>query len=243
MKRVRGGLRLQVVFNNIPFQAGLQTGWGFSCLIAGPQWTVLFDTGGEGGILLANLQHLGLDPRDIDAVILSHAHGDHTGGLGAVLAAKSGLTVFMPGSFPVSFQREVARFGARVETVAGPCRLLKGLHSTGEMGRPIPEQALILDARPGLVVLTGCAHPGVDQMAEQAERQRGAGIHLLMGGFHLGGLPDARLEGVIKRLQALGVARIAPSHCTGERAMAMFRAAWGKDFVAGGLGAVIEVPL
>lgn len=243
MKRKLGNLRLQVIYNNILLQPGLHAGWGFSCLVSGPEWTVLFDTGGDGGILLANMQRLGLDLREVDAVVLSHAHGDHLGGLGAVLAGKPDITVIMPQSFPASFQREVAGFGARVETVAGPRRLMKGLHSTGEMGRAIPEQALIVDAGPGLIIITGCAHPGVDHMAEQAARYRGAGIHLLMGGFHLEGLPDQRLQAVIKRLKALGVAKVAPSHCTGERAMAMFRAAWGKDFVAGGLGAVIEVPV
>jgi len=34
----------------------------------------------------------------------------------------------------------------------------------------------------------------------------------------------------------------APSHCTGDEAIAMFRAAWGDDFIAGGCGAVIELP-
>jgi 7,8-dihydropterin-6-yl-methyl-4-(beta-D-ribofuranosyl)aminobenzene 5'-phosphate synthase len=242
MKREQGRLRLQVVFNNIPYQSGLQTGWGFSCLITGPQWTVLFDTGGDGRILLANMQRLGLAVEELDAVVLSHIHGDHTGGLEAILARKPNLTVFMPRSFPASFGREVARYGAAVEIVAGPRRLMEGLHSTGEMGRAIKEQALIVDAQPGLIVLTGCAHPGVENMAEQAMRYRGAGIYLLMGGFHLGGLPDAQLEAVIKQLKTLRVKKVAPSHCTGDRAMAMFRAAWGRDFVAGGLGAMIEVP-
>ncbi len=242
MKREQDRLRLQVVFNNIPYQSDLQTGWGFSCLITGPEWAVLFDTGGDGRILLANMQRLGLAVEELDAVVLSHIHGDHTGGLGAILERKTELTVFMPHSFPASFEREVGRCGARAEIVDGPRRLGEGLYSTGEMGRAIKEQALIVDARPGLIVITGCAHPGVEHMAEQAMRYRGAGISLLMGGFHLGGLPDAQLEAVIKQLKALHVKKIAPSHCTGDRAMAMFHAAWGRDFVAGGLGAMIEVP-
>ena len=50
-----GRLRLYVVFNNVSYKAGLETGWGFSCLIEGLDETVLFDTGGNGDILLSNM--------------------------------------------------------------------------------------------------------------------------------------------------------------------------------------------
>ena len=41
--------------------------------------------------------------------------------------------------------------------------------------------------------------------------------------------------------EAIGVERVAPSHCTGDVAMRLFREAWGESFVEGGAGAVIEV--
>ena len=43
----QGQLRLHVVFNNVSDKAALDTGWGFSCLIEGPEKTILFDTGGN----------------------------------------------------------------------------------------------------------------------------------------------------------------------------------------------------
>ena len=95
-KSVSGQLRLHIVFNNVPYKAGLGTGWGFSCLIEGLAETVLFDTGGDGDILLANIQQLGLDVGVVDAVVLSHIHTDHTGGLDAVLAHNPELTVYLP---------------------------------------------------------------------------------------------------------------------------------------------------
>lgn len=238
----QGQLRFHVVFNNVPYKAGLTTSWGFSCLVEGLAETVLFDTGGDGDILLANMQQLGLDVGAIDAVVLSHIHGDHTGGLGAVLARNPDVTVYVPESFPASFRQEIVSLGAAVETVAGPRQLLEGVYSTGEMGWGVEEQALIVDARDGLVVMTGCAHPNVADMAERATSYRGRSIALLMGGFHLGGSSDVEIEAIIKRLKGLGVKKVAPSHCTGERAIQLFREAWGKDFIEGGLGAVIELP-
>jgi len=238
----QGRLRLHVVFNNVPYKAGMETGWGFSCLIEGLDKTILFDTGGSGDILLANMQRLGLDPEGVDAVVLSHIHGDHTGGLGAFLTRNPDVTVYMPESFPASFQRGVKHLGAATESVSGPQRLMDSVYSTGEMGWAIKEQALMVDTRQGLIVITGCAHPNVADMAEQAQMYLGKNIYLLMGGFHLGGRSDAEIRTIIRRLKSLDVKKIAPSHCTGDNAIRMFRDAWGDNFVEGGLGAVIHVP-
>lgn len=48
---------------------------------------ILYDTG-MGRALLPNLEALGLDPNLLDAVVLSHGHYDHTGGLEALLGAR-----------------------------------------------------------------------------------------------------------------------------------------------------------
>jgi 7,8-dihydropterin-6-yl-methyl-4-(beta-D-ribofuranosyl)aminobenzene 5'-phosphate synthase len=234
-------IRLHIVFNNLPCKAGLQTGWGFACLIDGLPGTILFDTGGDGNVLLSNMHHLGLDAETVQAVVLSHIHGDHTGGLDAFLARNPDVTVFVPESFPASFQREVVRLGAAIKPVSGARKLLDGVYSTGEMNHGIKEQALILDTARGLVVITGCAHPGVAEMAQRAHSFLGKDIYLLTGGFHLGGRSDAEIRAIIRRLKALGVEKVAPSHCTGDKAIRLFRQAWGEDFIEGGLGAVIEI--
>lgn len=235
-------LRIYVVFNNVPYRAGLETSWGFSCLIEERGKSILFDTGGNGNILLSNMQRLGLDARAIDSVVLSHVHGDHIGGLGAILARNPEVTVYMPQSFPASFRQEIVQQGATVETVSEARRLFDNVYSTGEMGRTIKEQALVVDTPRGLVVITGCAHPNVADMAERAKTYLGKNIYLLMGGFHLGGKSDAEIRTIIKRLKSLGVRKVAPSHCTGDRAIQLFREEWKDDFLEGGLGAVIEIP-
>jgi 7,8-dihydropterin-6-yl-methyl-4-(beta-D-ribofuranosyl)aminobenzene 5'-phosphate synthase len=234
-------LRLHVVFNNVPYKAGLATSWGFSCLIEGLEKTVLFDTGGDGDILLSNMRQLGLDAKAVEVVVLSHIHSDHTGGLGAFLAHNPDVTVYVPDSFPASFRHDVEGLGATIETVTGPRQLMNGVHTTGEMNHGIKEQAMIVDTPRGLIVITGCAHPNVADMAEQAKAYLNKNIYLLMGGFHLGGSSDAQIHAIIQRLKTLGVEKIAPSHCTGDNAIRLFREEWKEDFIEGGLGAVIEV--
>jgi 7,8-dihydropterin-6-yl-methyl-4-(beta-D-ribofuranosyl)aminobenzene 5'-phosphate synthase len=236
------GVRLCVVFNNVPYKADLETGWGFSCWIKDQDNTILFDTGGNGDILLRNMKRLGLDVKTVQAVVLSHIHGDHTGGLGRLLESNPNVTVYMPESFLAAFKQHVRRLGASSENVSGPRQLIGRVHSTGEMGLGVKEQALIVDTPRGLIVLTGCAHPNVAEMAERATAYLGKNIYLLMGGFHLDGRTDAEVQAIIARLKALGVRKVAPSHCTGDHATRMFRREWGDDFIEGGLGAVIDVP-
>jgi 7,8-dihydropterin-6-yl-methyl-4-(beta-D-ribofuranosyl)aminobenzene 5'-phosphate synthase len=189
------------------------------------------------------MERLGLDSRGIDAIVLSHIHGDHTGGLGAILSRNPKITVYLLESFPASFRQEITRADGKVETVSGPRRLFDNMYSTGEMGTTIKEQALIVDTPRGLLVITGCAHPDVADMAERAKKYLGKDIYLLMGGFHLGGKTDAEIRTVTKRLKALGVRKVAPSHCTGDSAIRLFREEWKNNFVEGGMGAVIEIPL
>jgi 7,8-dihydropterin-6-yl-methyl-4-(beta-D-ribofuranosyl)aminobenzene 5'-phosphate synthase len=132
--------------------------------------------------------------------------------------------------------------GARVVTVTGPQRLLANLHTTGVLSDGIDEQALVIDTDSGLVVITGCAHPDVVRIARAARATHGKDIYLLMGGFHLGDRSLEQNRATVAALRELGVRKVAPSHCTGDQAVALFREAWGSDFREGGCGAVIHVP-
>ena len=235
-------LRITVVYNNVRCSPALATAWGFAAVVETGGHTVLFDTGGDGRVLLANLGRLSIDPGSVDAIVLSHMHGDHTGGLDDVLACCSNVTVYVPDSTATDFCSALRQRGARVEEVGGAQRLLANVLSTGEMGTDNREQALILETRLGLVVMTGCAHPGIVAMAKAARECLAQEIYLVMGGFHLLRFGSAATRKTIGDLQRMGVRKVAPSHCTGDEAIAMFRTAWGDDFLPGGCGAVIEVP-
>jgi len=205
---------------------------------------VLFDTGADGVVLLDNMAALGLDPRAINIVVLSHIHDDHTGGLAAVLAANSQactergerITVYLPRAFPAWFKEEVRVAGASVTEVNASWEILPGVWSTGQMGTDIVEQALIAKTAQGLVLVTGCAHPGIDRMVAQAEEVGGGQVRLVVGGFHLGRVSRERVDEIIAEFRRLGVQQVAPCHCTGNEARALFRQAFGKDFVAIGAG-------
>jgi 7,8-dihydropterin-6-yl-methyl-4-(beta-D-ribofuranosyl)aminobenzene 5'-phosphate synthase len=227
---------LTVVFDNNPYDPRLETGWGFAAWLEYAGQTVLFDTGANGVVLLDNMATLGLDPKAIDIVVLSHIHGDHTGGLASLLALNHQVTVYLPQAFPVRFKEQVSAAGASVVEVDAPQEILPGLWSTGPMGTDIVEQALVARTEKGLVVVTGCAHPGVDEMVSRA-RQIGRGeIALVVGGFHLGAASGGRVEEIIGEFRRLGVQQVAPCHCTGDQARKLFREAYGTNFYACGAG-------
>jgi 7,8-dihydropterin-6-yl-methyl-4-(beta-D-ribofuranosyl)aminobenzene 5'-phosphate synthase len=202
---------------------------------------ILYDTGRDGRSLLSNMRQMQLASDGIDLLFLSHAHRDHTGGLEAVLAKRPDLPVCLTSSTLKALRHRLPP-GVRITEVSAPVRISTNIHSGGEMGTAPAEQALVIETVEGLVVITGCAHPGIAMMAEEAKAQFGSDIYMLIGGFHLFRAEESKVREVIAGLRALGVRKVAPSHCTGEQATQRFREAWGEGFIESGLGAVIPLP-
>jgi 7,8-dihydropterin-6-yl-methyl-4-(beta-D-ribofuranosyl)aminobenzene 5'-phosphate synthase len=234
-------LRIRVIFDNVRYARQLETAWGFSCIIEGMPQVILFDTGSDGNILLANMKKMGIDPRTVDAVFLSHIHDDHIGGLRVFLQQNPRVTVYLPASFPASFQKSITAIGSKVKALDKPAKLFDKVYTSGELGTWIKEQSLVIDTAKGLVIFTGCAHPGVVQIVSTTKNWLQKEVYLLMGGFHLGGQPQRELQRVGEELKRLGVKKVAPSHCTGEAARKLFRERWGQNFIESGVGAVIEL--
>jgi len=234
-------INITMLYNNIPQHPALTTGWGLSCLIEGAEKTILFDTGGDGKILLSNLKRLKKDPLKVDTVVLSHVHGDHTGGLEEFLTVAGDVEFYVPGSFPVQFIKGAEDMGYKVTAVDKSVAICKSLFSTGQMGAEIKEQALVLKASGGLVVIMGCAHPGLVNMLKKAKQVGADDIYLAMGGFHLMEYLDHEIKEVIQTLKGLGLKNIAPSHCTGNRPTHMFKDAWQNNFIQMGCGAHLTV--
>ena len=175
-------LRITVVYDNNPYQEGLTTSWGFACVIKGAEETILFDTGGNSAVLLKNMRQLGIDPKKIDVVVLSHIHGDHVGGLNGFLQANTNVTVYLPATFPPGFKESLKRSGVKTVEVDDPARICKGIYSTGALGSWMKEQSLIVSTDRGVIVITGCAHPGIVDILQTVKELNADPILLVMGG-------------------------------------------------------------
>ena len=233
-------LRMVTVYDNTSFQSGLRADWGFAAWLEYGGHVVLFDTGANGRILLGNLEKLGLDPRRIEAIVLSHEHGDHTGGLDALLGLGIKPPVYALGSFPQAMKQELRTRTELIE-IGEPVEILPGMYSAGEIRGAVREQGLVIETAGGLVIVTGCAHPGIIRMIESALEVVEGDIALVVGGFHLGQAGESSVRRTVAGFRELGVRQVSPTHCTGEAAIALFADEYGQDYIPGGAGQVYQV--
>ena len=232
-------LTITVVYDNHSFDHRLKTAWGFSALVEYMDQTLLFDTGQDSRTLLSNLNILGIDPGRIEKVILSHNHLDHTGGLRGLLKVNQ-PKVYLTNAFSSRFKRRIARKTEIVQVSPGQL-ISNDLFTTGEMSNRIEEQSLIIKTNRGLIILTGCAHPGIVNILERAKELIDAPIYLAMGGFHLKGKNMAEMTSILAEFDRLGVEKVAPSHCTGDQSIARFADKYRENYIKSGVGKILHI--
>ena len=194
-------MKITILYDN-KSEEGFKSGGGFSCMIEHNDRKLLFDTGWDGEVLLYNMKKMGINSEALDAIVLSHDHWDHIGGLPQVILPE--MEVFLPRSFSKRLKEEISRRANLLE-VAGPQQIMEGVYTTGELGEHIKEQALAVETGGGIMVITGCAHPDLEILLDRARSFGDIGC--VIGGFHDFG----RLE------QLNGLSRIFPCHCTAKK--------------------------
>jgi len=238
-------MQLKVVCDNRVYDRKLDVCWGFSCLVGE---NLLFDTGESEKVLLENMQKMGISLENISTVIISHDHYDHTGGLAGLLRKNHNVRVYGLPGFSSSFKEKVKSSGAKLIEESEFTQIMPNLYLTGEMSTyygdsPLSEQSLVIRTEHGLVIVTGCSHPGIIKIIEKVRENLTEPIHLVMGGFHLMDKDERVVEMIVKRFRELGIKKVGPTHCTGEEAIEMFRKEYKDDFIEVGAGRMIEIIL
>jgi 7,8-dihydropterin-6-yl-methyl-4-(beta-D-ribofuranosyl)aminobenzene 5'-phosphate synthase len=152
--------------------------------------------------------------------------------------------------------------GAEIILSSGPYRLGPGCWTTGTIprrsferagtpssmayrqGDEFPrdhledDQSIVINLEgKGLVVLTGCAHSGVVNTVRFAQELSGVDeILAIVGGFHLGPARDDEIDRTVDEIIRMGPKVVAPSHCTGFKAIAQFADRMPDAFVLGVVG-------
>ena len=176
--------------------------WGFSALVEVDGKRLLFDTGAQPDTVLRNAQVLGVDLSSITDVVLSHSHGDHTGGLATLRKAVGSRNpralsrVHVGKGFFVARIRNGKPFnpllaeratleasGIQFVEHAGPAELLPGVWFTGPVARIHPERNYPKD-----VMIDSPAGPVTDPVAEDSSLVLDTpdGLVLLTGCGHAG---------------------------------------------------------
>ena len=184
---------------------------------------------------------LGIHPKEIDLVVLSHIHGDHVGGLYSFLRNNPEVVVYLPKSFPKGFKDKVKGYGTKIVEVQEPLKICQEVYSTGELGTGIKEQSLVIYTEKGLVVITGCAHPGIVKIVNKAKDLFNDYVLLVMGGFHLFGESKGEIENIVSSFRKLGVSYVGPCHCSGDTARQLFKKEYSENFINVGVGRVVTM--
>ena len=146
---------------------------------------------------------------------------------------------------------EIMKFGsawpnANFELIDKTTEVAPGIHlialvSDKPTTLELKELSLAIDTPNGIVLVVGCAHPGIDKIVDAATTINKR-IHFIAGGFHLVVAQDDVIANIVNLLRnTYQVEYIAPGHCTGEPTFVALKQAFGDQYLYAGLGTTIEL--
>ena len=161
MRKVKS-LRVTTLAENLVQSGGLQGQWGLSLLLElvdaeGRRRKVVFDTGNDKASLMHNIKRLKADLSDVDCIVLSHGHGDHTVATVEMVETAGGVKiyahphVFLPRFYVDRLGKrsrggvpkgegiaEIERVGGEVVLTSEPREVVPGIWTTGQIRRVAP---------------------------------------------------------------------------------------------------------
>ena len=255
-------LEILPLYENGRADESLEFGHGVSYLIRTDSTTILMDLGNnptETAQLpsLQNMQKLGIPWEEIDALVISHPHPDHVGGLkawqnktvsfGDFAGDLRKMTVYTPISMSYP--------GATIVYSSEPTLISADSATTGVI--PFPEvaplsvidpksyeQALVIQVTgEGLVLITGCGHPTLETLVTRVEELFEEDVIGVVGGLHY---LDASAENVQPHIQFLEPRRpklvaLSP-HDSGSETLEAFRSAFPEAYREIKVGEAIQFP-
>jgi len=196
--------------------------WGVSFLINDD---VLFDTFGKPRIFFKGISKLKINILKLRHIIISHDHWDHTSGLWDILDINNNVTVYVCSHADTTLKAKIKSLGARLQEIDSGRNITENVYTTGELSKDgtLYEQSVCIKSEKGLVVVTGCAHPGIVEIIQKAQQQCGDDIYAVIGGFHLKDSSVQEIEHVITELKKMNITYCVPLHCTGKEAVHLFQ--------------------
>jgi len=141
------------------------------------------------------MEKLGINPKAIDKIAISHEHWDHNGGLKVLAAIIDAADLYR-------LEKQNSSENMHLISAEDSLKITEGVYSTGRIEGSVDEQSLVIKEDKDWYILTGCAHPGLEKILHKAKQI--GNIVGIIGGFH--GFNNFQL---IEDLDF-----ICPCHCT-----------------------------
>lgn len=218
---------------------------------------------GQSDMFLKNAAMLGIGLADLDYLVFSHGHYDHTGGMPFLTMNKKLRIIAHPHCMLPRFGRNgYIGFPQHtdnliVELMQEPVKLTEHVWFLGQVpgerrtGQgyyiedsirtedPFLDDTALAIGKEEIVILCGCAHSGIVNIVKHAVKQLGSKRIYIVGGFHLYNHSDEEISETINELKRFDVAGVYPGHCTGSKAIGALLGTFGGERLHS--GKVIEV--
>jgi 7,8-dihydropterin-6-yl-methyl-4-(beta-D-ribofuranosyl)aminobenzene 5'-phosphate synthase len=256
--------RLEIIplYEEASAEESFDFGHGVSYLIRTDSATILMDLGNNPAEsvhlpALQNMQALGIAWEEIDAIVISHPHPDHVGGVkpwedrSISFADFTGYLSVMPIYVPTSMKYSSATLVHSEQ----PTLISKDIATTGVISYaevyPLSifnpkgyEQGLVIHvAGQGLVMITGCGHPTMEKLVMRAEELYGEPVVGVVGGLHYEKISAEDAQPHIQFLESRQPKLIALSpHDSSPEALTAFHLAFSEAYQFIKVGEAIQFP-
>ena len=164
--------QITILYDAFGPESALKLDWGFAALVEYQGKRILFDTGNNAKIFEHNVQELKVDLKNLDAVVISHRHSDHTGGLTHLLKINPNVKIYVPPEPALLIEKAPLAFFKREPGLPPRMSYYRGQDFQGATGTPWPDAKFVVvtttvEVFPGFFLLnTVSEKPGTREMPE-----------------------------------------------------------------------------
>lgn len=197
---------------------------------------ILFDTG-YSDVIIRNAKAMDINLNEINTIVLSHGHNDHTGGLVYLKDLKQHIDIYccenvdeekvhgehiltcpiklkdLPNNFELHISNSPQLVSKHLTFMGKIDRIIQPLRMLGN--DPLfDDSALLYKGDSEISIITGCSHSGICNIVNQAKNISGIdNINRIVGGFHLLNNIDITNE-VCDYFATQNIQLVSPCHCT-----------------------------
>lgn len=235
-------IKIVVIIDNRAGSGVLRNIHGLSLYIEFNNLYLLFDLGPGSDVLQYNVEKLDLDIELVDSVIISHNHFDHFNGAPHVGWVSPFLQVFIPYDSMNTIGKFIKQNSLKPVEIIDWINPWSNVYVSKPIYGPPWEHFLVFKTKEGLLVFTGCMHPGVDKTLDAIKSYLNDEVYFIIGGFHLANAPDRIIYSTVDSLvNKYRVSKLAPLHCSGDLFRSILKNKYFDKYIDVYTGSVIEI--